>query len=163
MRQTIALFVATICSCAAVAQAGTSVKPEQADSIRVDIEGRVRAMAAGAAAGDVEKTFADATTSPDFMMADNGSIYPNRDATLAAFREDFAQLSSQDVKITHQVVVVVSRDVALSTTRGTFSATYKSGRVMREMTFVWTVLWRRESGQWRSVNIHQSFTPLPTQ
>ncbi len=120
-------------------------------------------MAAGAGSGDVEKTFADASMSSDFKMADNGSVYPSREATVAAFREDFLSLQSQEVRIVEQDVAVVSRDVAISTTRGVFSARYKSGKMMPNTAFVWTVLWRREAGGWRFVNVHQSFKPSGAQ
>jgi Domain of unknown function (DUF4440) len=149
MRGIVLLALVATCASGALADAGGPVKPAEAATIRVEIEARVRAMAAGAAAGDVEKTFADASMSPDFRMADSGSVYVDRDATLGAFKRDFLLLRSQDIRLTEQLVAVVSREVAMSTTRGVVSATYKSGTVIRDTPFVWTVLWTREGGRWR--------------
>jgi ketosteroid isomerase-like protein len=93
-------------------------------------------------------------------MADNGMIYASRDAALAAFRDAFSQLRSQDIRIADHHVTVLSPDLAMYTSRGTFTSVDKSGKTSAPRSFAWTVLLRREGGHWKMLNVHQSFAPV---
>ncbi len=152
----VVVLVGTLCL-ASGASAGAKVS--EASKVRAEIEGAVQAVVAGANAVDVERTFASCSMSADFRMADNGVLYGSREATLAAFREGFGPLRSQDVRIADHQVIVLSRDLAMYTSLGTFTTTDKSGQASPARTWVWTVLWRREGTQWKMLNAHQSFAP----
>ena len=152
-------LVGTLCLVSG-ASVVAQVTEAEASKIRVEIEAAVQAVVAGANAVDVEKTFASCSTSGEFRMADNGALYGSREATLAAFRAGFGPLRSQDIRIPEHQVVVLSRDLAMYTSLGTFTTIDKSGQASPARQFAWTALWRREGAQWRMVNVHQSFAPV---
>lgn len=152
-------LVGTLCF-ASGATAVAQVPAVEASKIRTEVEAAVAAVVAGANAVDVERTFASCSTSGEFRMADNGAIYASREATLAAFRAGFGPLRSQDIRILEHQVSVLSRDLAMYTSLGTFTTTDKSGQASPARKFAWTALWRREGTQWRMLNVHQSFAPV---
>lgn len=162
MRHANAVFLMATLVVASAANAGQPVSEAEKSKVRTEIETAVKVMVAGANAVDVERTLASASSSPDFRMADNGTIYGSREATLAAFRPDFASLRSQDIRISEQHVAVPSHDLAVYTSRGTFTSTNKSGKTSPSTPFAWTILWAREGTQWKMLNIHQSFGPAAT-
>lgn len=144
--------------------AGPQLSNGERSKVGGEIDATVQALVAAASAVDLDKTFAHfSSSSPDFRVADNGTIYAGRDALLAAYREVYGKLRSQDIRIADHHVTVLSRDLAVYTARGTFTATDKSGKTSPLTPFAWTFLWRREGTQWKAFNAHQSFGPAGEQ
>lgn len=155
MRRAILAAVGMIVVVAGVNAAGLS--EAEKSRIKGEIEAEVQKIAVAAKAVDIERATASSSLSPDYRAIDNGTVYASRDALLAVFREGFRRLQSQDIRVIDQDTVVLAPDVAVYTGRGTFTATDKSGTTSPVTPFAWTIVWRRESGAWKVLNLHQSF------
>jgi len=145
------------------AAASTQVSDAEKSRIASEIETIVQVIVAAANAVDVDKAFAHTSSSSDFRLADNGTVYDSREAALASFREGFSKLHSQDIRIADYHLVVLTRDLAMYTAKGSFTGTDKSGKTSASTPFAWTWLWRREGTQWKVFNAHQSFGPAEGQ
>lgn len=139
--------------------AGPQVSQADRSKITSQVEAAIQASVAAASVADAEKTFENVSSSPEFRMADNGMILGNREAALAAIRDGFSQLRSQDIRIADHHVTVLSPDLGMYTAQGTFTSTNKAGKTSAPRSFAWTVLMRREGPRWRMLNVHQSFGP----
>ncbi len=134
-----------------------SLSEAEKAKIRSEIATEVQKIVAAANAVDIDRTMASASSSPDYRAVDNGTVYLSRDAFLAVFRDGFSRLRSQDIRLIDQHTSVLAPDLAVYTGRGTFTVTDKAGATSPVTPFAWTLLWRRESGVWKLLNVHQSF------
>lgn len=84
-----------------------------------------------------------------------GVFFPTREAALAAFRKERAQLKCQDIDIKETKIAIIAPTVAIATQRGHFTDHYKVGNVFETDYTITFVLVKQEKG-WKIILGHES-------
>ena len=79
-----------------------------------------------------------------------------RDELIADYREIYADVESQEIDIGDPLISILSRNVVLVASQGTFKTTMKSGSTLSG-DIAWTYVWQREGESWTLLHAHQSF------
>lgn len=86
---------------------------------------------------------------------DNGNYFESFDELMVGFKRGIQGLDSQVMTVTNKKATVLSKDKALLTVSGTFSANVVDGRVLKGK-FAWTFVYSKIKGDWKVIHSHMS-------
>jgi len=93
----------------------------------------------------------------DVRMGNQATLYKSADEILADFGPEFKNFRSQEIELTYSNTTVLAPELALFSGEGKFTATDTSGVTSPEYRFVWTFVLVAEEGDWKFMQLHQSF------
>jgi uncharacterized protein (TIGR02246 family) len=140
----------------------TELTGDEETKIKSEIETEVQKILAAANALDSNNIVSSFSSSPDFQFVKDGVVISGREATeelTKGYSNMRSQDISQDMRVLEQHTAVLAPDLAVYTARCAFTLTAQS-RKTSEIPLAATILWRRESGMWRVLNIHESIDLL---
>ncbi len=87
------------------------------------------------------------------------SIYPTAESIRVAWEPSFAARSAHDIVTVDEYVAVLDADAALWVYEGTYTVSDTLGNTTEPAPWTVSVVWVRQSGEWKALHLHQSWNP----
>jgi len=129
-------------------------------SVAEQISAKMSAMIEDAQRLDVDRTFAPLSQEAKAVFFLNAAPM-SREALLPFFRQNYARLKSQSIRLTGSSVKVLGPDAALWLGWGVGRNEAKSGG-FSEQALAETWVWQRTGQDWQVVHYHESWQELPS-
>ncbi len=128
---------------------------ERSSEIREEVLELTQQIQAAAERADPEGLFLYHSGSPETMHIHNGVRY-SKDELIANYRSIYQNVEKQEINFGTPVVSVLSENLVLVASQGTFQTTMVSGATLSGEV-AWTYLWQRQGEAWMLLHAHQSF------
>lgn len=92
----------------------------------------------------------------DTLMAgfiENGNYFKSFEELMVGFKSRIKGVESQKMNIDNKKITVLSKDCALLTANGNFSAKITDGRILNGK-FAWTFVYSKINGEWKVIHSH---------
>lgn len=94
----------------------------------------------------------------DSLMAgfiENGYYFQKFEELMVGYKSRIQGVESQKMNIEREKITVLSKDCALLTANGNFSARITDGRIINGK-FAWTFVYSKMNGEWKVIHSHMS-------
>ena len=123
--------------------------------ITAEILALTRQVQAAAERADAAGLFMYHSDASEYIHIHNGVRY-TRDELVANYQGIYRDVEKQEIDIGDPVISILSQDLVLVASQGTFKTTMKSGAFLNG-DIAWTYLWKRDNESWKLLHAHQSF------
>ena len=137
----------------------SGVSDSQSAAITDSIRRATDAFVQAGSRVDPDAVFAFFSRSPGFAAADNGTLYTSLDKLREVYTGIYKGLRSNDLQVGDSRITILSPTAAVETFTGTFAPVDTAGNKAAARPLNLTMLWVREPGGWKILQIHQSFAP----
>ena len=131
--------------------------PEERVQIESEIMALTNEVLTSAEQADALGLFKYHSNDREFVHIHNGARF-TRGELVSNYQGVYSGVEKQEIDIGQPVINVLSKDVVLVASQGTFKTYLKSGGTLSG-DIAWTYVWERErtSDAWRLLHAHQSF------
>ena len=154
-RITCFLIVLTLCSaCELRVRQPTA---EERSQIEAEVMALTNQVLAAAEQADALGLFKYHSNESEFIHIYNGARF-TKDELVTNYQEVYKGVEKQEIDIGRPVFSVLSKDVVVVASQGTFKTFLKSGGTLSG-DIAWTFVWERDLSRdtWRLLHAHQSF------
>lgn len=128
---------------------------EEKNQIVSEVLALTNEIRAAAEAADADGLFRHHSDAADAAHIIDGKRF-SRGQMVNNYRDVYAGVASQQINIGDPMVKVISPDLVLVVSQGTFTSNSKSGGALSGGV-AWTYLWQKQNEAWVLLHAHQSF------